>query len=325
MKELLLTEKYRPKTLEDLILLPRISKIFENGITQNVILHGNYGTGKTTLSRILIGKYTKDKPYIEINSSLYTSIDIIRSKIDEFCSTTYMGFDTDISVNSDSMKYVFLDEFERTSVQAQDSLKALIEKYHKNVRFILTTNHINKVSDGIRSRFKEVNFDCNGPDEERYLKTQIYKRISEVISVKEDFKITKDDLIKIINKKFPDFRGILVEIEHFKRTGDSSIGISVVNVKLKNDLYSIIYDKSKSYEDIYHFLMNNFGADKIDEMIKLFGKQFIEYTLNEKRDNIDKLFNANYIICEYTQLLETATDPILVGMGVLGKLRELFI
>ena len=70
MKNLLLSERWRPKNLEDIILLPRIRKIFENGLNNNVILHGHFGTGKTTLSRILIGKYTKDKPFLELNSSL---------------------------------------------------------------------------------------------------------------------------------------------------------------------------------------------------------------------------------------------------------------
>jgi len=49
--------------MEDIILLPRIRKIFSNGIKQNVILYGHYGTGKTSLARILIGKYSKDKAF----------------------------------------------------------------------------------------------------------------------------------------------------------------------------------------------------------------------------------------------------------------------
>ena len=146
MKNLLLSEKWRPKTIEDVILLPRIRKIFENGLNQNVILYGHFGTGKTTIARILIGKYLKNTPHIELNSSFYTSIDVLRSKIDDFCSKVYMGFDMDSDIPKDSIKYVFLDEFERTSTQYQDALKAYIEEFStKNVRFILTTNHINKV------------------------------------------------------------------------------------------------------------------------------------------------------------------------------------
>ena len=79
INNLLLWEKWRPKTLEETILPLRIKNHFNNGITKNFIFYGNYGTGKTSLARILIGKYTKDKSFLEINSSLYTSIDVLRS------------------------------------------------------------------------------------------------------------------------------------------------------------------------------------------------------------------------------------------------------
>ena len=326
MKELLLSEKWRPKEIEDIIILPRIRKIFENGLTQNVILYGHYGTGKTTLARILIGKYSKDKPYIELNSSFYTSIDVLRTKIDDFCSRVYMGLDLESDIDSDSTKYVFLDEFERTSPQYQDALKAYIEEYStKNVRFIFNTNHINKISDGIKSRILQVNFDCVSPEEEKFLKTSIYKRVMEKICPSENMTMIREDLIKIINKKFPDFRSIMNEVQHFKETGEYGHSGSSLNIKIKNDLYLLIYDKSKSYEDIYHFLMDNFGPEKIGEMIDLFGRNFIQWSFSEKRENIDKLFQVNYIISEYKKLLETSTDPIIVGMSVVGKMRDLFL
>ena len=185
MKNLLLSERWRPKTIESIILLPRIRKLFEEGIQQNFIFYGNFGTGKTTLARILIGKYSKNKPYLEINSSLYTSIDTLRSKIDEFCSKVYMGLDLIDELPRDSIKYVFLDEFDRTSIQYQDALKAYIEEYsNRNVRFIFTTNHINKISLGIRSRLVEVDFDCHNPQEEKYLKSEIFKKYLYLLSQK---------------------------------------------------------------------------------------------------------------------------------------------
>ena len=323
MKELLLSEKWRPKKLEDIILLPRIKKIFEHGIKQNVILYGHYGTGKTTLARILIGKYTKDKAYIELNSSFYTSIDVLRTKIDDFCSKVYMAFDAD--VKADDTKYVFLDEFERTSTQYQDALKAYIEEYSaKNVRFIFNTNHINKISDGIKSRLMQVNFDCQSVEEERYLKTNLYKRIFDTICVEEKIEIKKDDLVKIINKNFPDFRSIMNEVQHFKETGESLQSGSNINIKLQNETYSIIYDTSKTYEDIYHFLMENFGPEKMDEMISLFGKNFIQWSFKEKRENVDKLFEVSHLICEYIPLLETNTDPLITGISFIGKMKKIF-
>ncbi len=316
VKSLLLWEKYRPKNLDDIILLPRIRKYFENGVTQNYIFYGHFGTGKTSLARILIGKYTKDKPFLELNSSLYTSIDVLRSEIEDFCKFSPM-----MESESD-VKFIFLDEFERVSAQFQDAFKAFIEKYNKNVRFIITTNHINKISDGIKSRIPQINFDCQNTEEEKYLKQEIYKRISNNILSKEEKQIPKEDLVSIINKKFPDFRSIVVEVQNYIETGSLGNNTSNVSNKVKLDLYNCIYDKSLDYEKIYHFLMSNFGPEKIDVMIKLLGKPFIDWSISENK-NVDKLFHCNFIIADYSSKLETNTDPIVLGLTIIGKFREI--
>jgi DNA polymerase III delta prime subunit len=285
-------------------------------VTKNYIFHGHYGTGKTTLARILIGKYSKDKAFLELNSSLYTSIDTLRNEVEKFCKTVPM------IESEDPIKYIFLDEFERVSANYQDALKAFIEQYHRNVRFILTTNHLNKISDGIKSRFTCLDFDCQDSTEEKYLKQEIYKRIINVVSPQENIEISKDKLVYVINKKFPDFRGILVELQNFKDTGELNSIESNISNKLKTDLYSLLYSDS-SYEDIYHFLMSNFGAEKIDIMISLLSKSFIDWSLKEKRENIDKLFELNYIIANYASKLESSTDPIILGMTIIGKFMEI--
>lgn len=323
MKQLLLSEKWRPKNLGEVIILPRIRKIFETNRNQNFLLHGHFGTGKTTIARILIGKYKKNSPFLELNSSFYTSIDVLRNKIDEFCSKVYMGFDLEEEITKDDIKWVFLDEFERTSTQYQDALKAYIEEFSsKNVRFVLTTNHINKVSPGIRSRLIEINFDCETPEEQRYLKTEIYKRISTEICPKENFTIPKDDLVKIINKKFPDFRSIMIDVDNYKHTGSIVSQSNSINDKLKLDLFNTVINKSLSFDDTYHFLMNNFGQEMIEEMLKLLGTPLIKWALSERKINSEKLFTIASIVCEHIKLLETSADPIIVGISCIGKIRD---
>jgi DNA polymerase III delta prime subunit len=317
VKNLLLWEKYRPKKIEDVILPPRIKKQFENGISKNYIFYGHYGTGKTSLARILIGKYTKDKAFLELNSSLYTSIDTLRNDIEKFCKTQ------PILETEDPIKYVFLDEFERVSSQYQDALKAFIETYHKNVRFILTTNHLGKISEGIKSRFTCVDFDCQSSDEEKFLKQEIYKKIINEVSPQEGFEISKDDLVKLITKKFPDFRGIFVEIQNFKENGELNLDTSNISGKLKQDLFEMIFNKNMDYESIYHFLMSNFGAEKIDVLFKLLGKDFTTFFIKEKKGDIEKLFEINYIVSDYNWMLDTNTDPIILGMTVVGKFRNI--
>ncbi len=315
VKKLLLWEKWRPKTLEDIILLPRIKRQFENGINQHYIFYGHYGTGKTSLARILIGKYTKETPFLELNCSMDTSIDVLREEIQNFCKFTPM-FES-----SSDIKYVFLDEFERVSAQFQDAFKAFIEKYNNNVRFIITTNHINKISDGLKSRIKTINFDCIDVEEEKHLKIELYKRIQNTILPKEGREISKDNLVSIISKKFPDFRSILVEVQDFLETGDINNGVSNVSNKVKNDLYGFIYENG-DYESVYHFLMTNFGQEKIDSMIKLLGKPFIDWSIENKK-NVEKLFECNYVIADYSSKLEGNTDPIILGMTIIGKFRDI--
>lgn len=315
-KNLLMWERWRPKSIDEIILLPRIRKNFESGINQNYIFYGSYGTGKTTLARILIGKYTKDKAYLDINSSLHTSIDTLRDQIDKFCKIVPMIETTD------PIKYIFLDEAERISQQYQDALKAFIEKYHSTVRFIITTNHINKISDGIKSRFTQINFDCQNSEEERYLKVEMFKRISSIISPSEGIEIEKDNLVKIINKRFPDLRGVLVDLQNFKVTGSLSQSETNVSHKLKTELYSLISSDS-DYESIYHFVMEKFGPEKIDQLIGILERDFIEWSIKEKKENLKNMFKFNRIIAEYKPKLETSLDPIVLGMSVIGEFREL--
>jgi DNA polymerase III delta prime subunit len=318
INQLLLWEKWRPKNIEDVVLLPRIKKHFENGVNGNFIFYGHYGTGKTSLARILIGKYTKDKPFLELNSSLFTSIDVLRNQIEDFCKFS------PIMDSGDGVKYIFLDEFERVSAQFQDAFKAFIEKYNRNVRFIITTNHINKISDGIKSRIPQINFDCQNIEEERYLKQEIFKRIKNTILPKENIEIPKEDIINIITKKFPDFRSIMVELESFISTGELSNQYSGVSNKVKQELFELIYSKENDYEKIYHFLMNVFGSEKIDTMLILLGKPFIDWSIENGKD-LNKLFKCNYIVADYSAILETVSDPIVLGMTVIGKLKDLFL
>jgi DNA polymerase III delta prime subunit len=167
-KNLILWEKWRPKKIEDVILLPRIKNRLNDGVTQHYIFHGHFGTGKTSLARILIGEYSKDTAFMDVNCSEETSIDYLRDEISKFCKTIPM-FET-----KSDQKYVLLDEFERISPQYQDALKAFIEKYNnKGVKFIMSTNHIDKVRGGMKSRIKMIDFDCQNIEEERYMKERI--------------------------------------------------------------------------------------------------------------------------------------------------------
>jgi replication-associated recombination protein RarA len=316
IKNSLLWEKWRPKTIDEIILLPRIRKQFQDGISQHYIFYGHFGTGKTSLARILIGRYSKETAFLEVNCSEETSIDYLRDEISKFCKTIPM-FETKSDV-----KYVFLDEFERVSANYQDAFKAFIEKYNnKGVRFILSTNHIDKIRGGIKSRIKMINFNCQNAEEEKYLKIEMFKRIKEKILPTEGKDIEKPNLISIINKKFPDFRNIIVEVQDFLEVGEEAPGSNTASLKTKEMLYSMVYGEG-GYENTYHFLMSTFGDEKISEMFDLMGRPFIQWCIERGKD-VDKLFECNHIVAEYVPKLENSADPIVLGMSAIGKFRKI--
>ncbi|CAG7580302.1 MAG: gp76 [uncultured marine phage] len=306
--------KYRPKSQEDLILLPRIKKIIDQGLSDHMLLFGTYGVGKTALVNLLC----KGRPYLELNSSLDTSIDILRTKVDEFCSKMSM-FDS-----KDDIKVVFLDEIDRVSAQYQDALKAFMEKNERNVRFIATTNHINRINDGVLDRFGlKIDFTPRDADEVNYLKVNYAKRLVK-ISKEEEITIKPDDIKQIVNRNFPSFRKMLSVLQYCKITGEVDFTTKSFDEKLKIELYELIMSTSNT-EKTYHFLMDKFGPDSMDELIQLLGRPFIEYVGANKREMLPKLGNIIVLVTKYGDMLDSAraADPIIIGSSLIHEIQTL--
>ena len=153
--KLLLWEKYRPKTMKQMILIPRISTIVESGIISNMVFYGSSGTGKSSLAWVLANECNA----LLLNGKL--GIEILTSKIENHFKS--LNFE-----HKDELKLVVIDEFDRASTALQDGLKSFIEEY-PNARFIFTTNHINNITDELLSRFIKIPFDPINSDEREFL------------------------------------------------------------------------------------------------------------------------------------------------------------
>ena len=81
----LFTELFRPQTLEQAVLVPRVRQELEKGLQDNILLYGKPGCGKTTCTRIL-AKFGSDP--LEINASLERGIDVIREKVMSYASAS---------------------------------------------------------------------------------------------------------------------------------------------------------------------------------------------------------------------------------------------
>ena len=203
----LFVEKYRPHTLEDIVLSSEDREFFESLLTKKEIPHllfaGLPGLGKTSLSLIL-AKQLAPASYISINSSDTNGIDTVRGVISNFAQTK--------SIDG-SIKIIICDEFDQFSVEGQKCLRNLMESFAENTRFILTANYLNRVIAPIQSRCQVIN-----------LNPPIDKAVQRVVSIlkKEQITIPEDQkplLLNHIKKNLPDLRRIINDIQKYSVSG----------------------------------------------------------------------------------------------------------
>ena len=156
-------EKYRPVTINDIVLDPLNKQIMSNIIkTQyfpNLLFYGPPGTGKTTSVINLINAYQEtyniknkisNKPcLIHLNASDDRGIDIIRNQINNFVNAR--------SLFNNNMKFVILDEIDYMTKTAQVALRYLLQDY-TNVRFCLICNYISRVDESLQTEFVRLRF-----------------------------------------------------------------------------------------------------------------------------------------------------------------------
>jgi DNA polymerase III delta prime subunit len=193
MKELWV-EKYRPKNIDGYVWRDEAQRrqvltwIKDKSIP-HLLLSGNPGIGKTTMAKMLINEIgIEDADVLEVNASRETGIDFIRDKIVPFISSIAWG----------PFKVVLLDEADRLSPNAQDSLKGIIEEYSSFARFILTCNSPNKVVPALHSRCQQFHF--------TKLDLTEYTARAATILVEEGVEFDLETLDLYVSTAYPDLR-----------------------------------------------------------------------------------------------------------------------
>ncbi len=149
--ELPWTEKYRPKSLDEVIgqkqIVERLKAFVKQGNFPNMIFAGSAGVGKTT-SAIAMAKDLYDDDlntaFKELNASDARGIDVIRGEVKNFAKT--------ISIARVPVKIIFLDEADALTADAQHDLRRTMEKFSAETRFILSANYASKIIEPIQSR-----------------------------------------------------------------------------------------------------------------------------------------------------------------------------
>jgi len=254
MSDFIWVEKYRPKTIDECILPENIKKTFRDflntGEIPNMLLAGPPGVGKTTVAKALCNELGVDY-YVINGSDEGRFLDTVRNNAKNFAST--------VSLASEAKhKVIIIDEADNTGNDVQLLLRAFIEEFASNCRFIFTCNYKNKILAPLHSRCAVVEFSVKGK-EKQTIAAEFFKRLNFILD-KEQIKADKKVLVQLINKHFPDWRRILNECQRYSVGGkiDSGILATFTDIAV-NDLIKNL--KEKNFPEVRKWINGNMDND----------------------------------------------------------------
>ena len=254
MSDFIWVEKYRPKTIDECILPENIKKTFSNflnkGEIPNMLLSGPPGVGKTTVAKALCNQLGVD--YYGINGSDEGRfLDTVRNSAKNFAST--------VSLSSESKhKVIIIDEADNTTSDVQLLLRASIEEFANNCRFIFTCNYKNKIIEPLHSRCAVIEFGIKGKEKPQ-IQAEFFKRLNTILDG-ERIESDKKVLVELINKHFPDWRRILNECQRYSVGGKIDTGILAHFSDVKvNDLIKNL--KEKNFPEVRRWVVSNLDND----------------------------------------------------------------
>ena len=252
--EFLWVEKYRPKTIKECILPEQTKKTFldflDKGEVPNLLLAGPAGCGKTTVAKALCNQLGVDV-YVINGSDEGRFLDTVRNNAKNFAST--------VSFSSEAKhKVIIIDEADNTTPDVQLLLRASIEEFSGNCRFIFTCNYKNKIIEPLHSRCAVIEFGIKGKQKQE-IATCFFKRLNSILE-QERIETDKKVLAQLINKDFPDWRRVLNECQRYSVGGkiDSGILATFSDVSV-NDLIKNL--KEKNFTEVRKWCVDNLDND----------------------------------------------------------------
>jgi len=275
-------EKYRPDILENYVgnenLKEIISKYIEQNDIQNLIFYGPAGTGKTTLAKLLVKNINCD--FIYINASDERGIETIRDKVSGFAST--MSFKP--------LKVVILDEADFLTIQAQASLRNVIETFSKSTRFILTCNYIERIIDPLQSRCQTLKIVPPS-------KADVARHLCKVLS-QENVNYDTDSVVNIVKKQYPDVRKMLNICQMSSKKGELVVDSQTLVSSNYIDQIIELLPNNKSFKQIRQIIADS-NVDDFEALYKALYERIDEYTTRDAEAIIiieEYLYHANFRI-----------------------------
>jgi len=222
-------EKYRPQTLDEIILPENIKATIKGYGVDEKIPHlmfvGKPGLGKTSLAKIIVKDVLKCQ-YLYINASDENGIDAIRTKVVAFSQTK--------SIDG-RIKVIILDECDGLTQDAQKALRNVMEEFHKVTSFILTANFGHKIISALTSRCQKFDIQIS--------KLDFSDHLASILN-KENVKYTVPQIEDITEQYYPDLRIAINELQKSSRTGILQTASNKQNVALvKGILINVLSKK----------------------------------------------------------------------------------
>jgi len=261
VQEYLWVEKYRPQKIDDCILPKQLKDTFKEFISSgelpNFLFAGGPGIGKTTVAKALCNEI--DAEYLLINGSEESGIDTLRTKIKGFASTVSL---------TDSKKVVILDEADYLNPNStQPALRAFIEEFSNNCRFIFTCNYKNRIIEPLHSRCAVVDFKIENKDKQE-IAAAFFKRISQILEY-ESIQYDPKPIVELITKYFPDWRRVINELQRYSVSGKIDSGI-LLNVSEESYKQLVTHLKEKNFTEVRKWVAKNSDSDSINIFRQLY-------------------------------------------------------